>query len=868
MCDKKNNVLFTSTKCLILSPNFKLPDESQILLRVLRKNNMYSVDMKNIVPKESLVYLVAKTILDESILWHRRLGHINFKNINKLVKDNHVRGLPSKHFENNQTCVACLKGKQHKASCKSRFRTLFHMLHMDLFGHTFMSSLTHKKYGLIVTDDYSRYTWVFLETKDETTGILKKFITEIENQVDQKGKKRALVVKPHNKTPYELFRGRTHALSFIRLFGCHVTILNTLDYLGKFDGKADEGFFIGYSMNSKAFREYNIRTRKVEENLHIEFLENKPIIIGTNSDDFVGTKDIIGASKSSMETGSTQDYIFMPLWKDGSPLFDSSLKIYDDAGSPSSGDVRKKHDKFLDKESGASNELTSSFENLNTEYPDDPKMLGLETIETYADSKEAADFTNLESSIHISPTPTIKIHKNHPLKQLIRSPNTPVQTRSKLKPTNEQGFINVVYEGKTHADLNTCLFACFLSKIEPTRVAKALSDPAWMGVKSAFLYERIKEEVYVCQPLGFKDLDHPDKVYKVVKALYGLHQAPRAWSMLITLSLALPRRSYVLNLRDVKSASTLVDIENTLVKDTDGDDVDVHLYRYVIGSLMHLTASRPDILYEVCVCARFQVIPKVSHLHAIKRIFRYLKGHPKLNLWYPRDSPFELVAYTNSDYVGASLDRKSTTEGCQFLGSRLISWQCKKQTVVATFTIEAKYVATASYCGQVKQSSMVGFGEMIQYNLTTGLTLIITHSLMANLEFYDKHNMVAYLKKPTGSEGVQEIVDFLNGSHIRYELTKNLTIYVSLIKKFWQTATVRIDDNGEQEITVIVDGKESNVTEASVRRHLQLADTYGISVFPTTKIFDQLSIMGGFSREHTPLYPSMLAVQVEDGEGS
>ncbi|GJY50374.1 hypothetical protein Tco_0441221 [Tanacetum coccineum] len=143
---------------------------------------------------------------------------------------------------------------------------------------------------------------------------------------------------------------------------------------------------------------------------------------------------------------------------------------------------------------------------------------------------------------------------------------------------------------------------------------------------------------------------------------------------------------------------------------------------------------------------------------------------------------------------------------------------------------------------------------------------------MANLEFCDKHNMVAYLKKPTGSEGFQEIVDFLNGSHIRYALTKNPTIYVSLIEKFWQTATVRTVDNGEQEITATVDGKEFTITEASVRRHLQLADVDGISVLPTTKFFDQHSLIGnmkrGFSGEHTPLFPSMLAIQAEEGEGS
>ncbi|GJU72343.1 putative ribonuclease H-like domain-containing protein [Tanacetum coccineum] len=193
MCDKKNSVLFNDTECIVLSLNFKLIDESQVLLRVPRKNNMYSVDLKNIVPKEGLTCLFAKATFDESKLWHRRLGHLNIKTMNKLVKENLVRGLPSKLFENDQTCVACQKGKQHRASCKSKIENSIslplHLLHMDLFGPTFVKILMKKMYCLVVINDYSRFTWVFfLATKDETSGILKSFITGIENLVDHKVK--------------------------------------------------------------------------------------------------------------------------------------------------------------------------------------------------------------------------------------------------------------------------------------------------------------------------------------------------------------------------------------------------------------------------------------------------------------------------------------------------------------------------------------------------------------------------------------------------------------------------------------------------------------------------------------------------------
>ncbi|GKF10171.1 uncharacterized mitochondrial protein-like protein [Tanacetum coccineum] len=275
-----------------------------------------------------------------------------------------------------------------------------------------------------------------------------------------------------------------------------------------------------------------------------------------------------------------------------------------------------------------------------------------------------------------------------------------------------------------------------------------------MDVKSDFLYGKIEEEVYVCQPPGFEDPDFPDRVYKVEKAVYGLHQAPRAWyetlsTYLLTMGLkegkltrpylsegtklmhekfqisSMGELTFFLGLQveqkkdgifisqdkyvgeilkkfrftEVKTASTLIETQKPLLKVENGEEVDVHMYRSMIGSLMYLTSLRPGIMFAVCACARYQVNPKVSHLHAVKKIFRYLKGQPKLGLWYPKDSPFDLIAYTDSDYAGASLDRKTTTGGCQFLGCRLILWQFKKQIVVANSTTEAKYVAASSCYG-------------------------------------------------------------------------------------------------------------------------------------------------------------------------
>ncbi|GJZ77645.1 putative ribonuclease H-like domain-containing protein [Tanacetum coccineum] len=529
----------------------------------------------------------------------------------------------------------------------------------------------------VVTDDYSRFTWVFfLATKDETSGILKSFITEIENLVDHKVKvircdngtefknremnqfceikgslrqfsvartsqqngvaemrnrilieaartmladsklpttfwaeavntacyvqNRVLVVKPHNKTPYELFHGRTPTLSFMRPFGCPVTILNTIDYLGKFDGKADEGFFVGYSLNSKVFRVFNSRTRIVKENLHIRFSEYtpnvvvsgpdwlfdmdaltrtmnyEPIVAGTQSNGFAGTKASDNAGKARKKTEPVKDYILLSLWTADPSYFQDPKSSHNDGSKPSSDDG-KKVDEDLRKDSECNDQEkkdnVNSINNVNAASTNKVNAVDDE------DDGAEADMNNLDTTIQVSLISTTRIHKDHPFDQVIGDLQSATQTRQMSKKLEEHGFEELLpfklQEVWTLVDLPNrkraiCTKWVFRNKknergimirnkarlvaqghtqekridydevfasvarIEATRLFLAYASFKdfvlyQIDVKSVFLYGKIEEEVYVCQPPGFEDPDFLDRVYKVEKALYGLHQAPRAW---------------------------------------------------------------------------------------------------------------------------------------------------------------------------------------------------------------------------------------------------------------------------------------------------------------------------------------------------
>nr|GEV10558.1 hypothetical protein [Tanacetum cinerariifolium] len=587
-----------------------------------------------------------------------------------------------------------------------------------------------------------------LKTKDETSGILRNFIIETENLKDlkvkiirgdnggefknkemnefftKKGIKREFsnartpqqngVAERRNRILIEAARTMladaklpvtfwAEAVNrFLRPFGCHVMILNTLDHLEKFDAKRDEGYFVRYSMSSKAFRVFNKRTKKVEENIHVDFLENKLIekgagpnwlfdidtltnsmnyvpvvVVGTSSTNISGTKDV--ESQDMKKDVSSLRYIALPNWFHEAHMESSNSDAQDacNADAPESSGISKptatlkiptaEQIESLTMESEfptVSSPVLTVFLDTSPETSCCSRLISKEVIsqeETpsldnaltlsnrFEDTiRVEADLSNMESSIparirHIGTKWVLKNKKDKRRIVIRNKARLVAQGHTQEKGTDYEEVVAPV------------------ARIEAIRLF--LSYASFMGftvfqmdVKSAFLYGTIDEEVYMMQPPRFQDPEFPDRVYKVEKAMYGLHQAPRA--RYGTLSKYLLDNGFQ---RDVRSANTPMDKENPWGKDGPGKDVELHPYRSMIGSLMYLIASRPDIMFAVCACARHQVTPKECHLHAIKRIFRYLKGHPKLGLWYPKESPFDLVAYLKSDYGGATQDRKSIT---------------------------------------------------------------------------------------------------------------------------------------------------------------------------------------------------------------
>ncbi|KAD3337079.1 hypothetical protein E3N88_32599 [Mikania micrantha] len=988
MCDKGHISLFTKQDCRILSYEVlpligKVLDE-YTLLKANRVGKVYAFDLSKKISVKGHPCLFSKASFKESNLWHRRLGHVNLKNMNQLVKHGLVRGLPMKDFSCDENCTACLKGKQHKVSFPPigdpKSTGCLQMLHMDLFGPVKVMSMAKKKYCLVIVDDYSRFVWTFfLHSKDEVAKSIINFVLYVEKQYslpvkcrqysiprtpEQNGvverKNRTLIEVArtmladsglpltfwaeavntacyvHNrvlvnhrwlKTPYELLHNLTPLISFFRAFGCPCYILNTKDQLKKFDSKVDVGYFVGYSSTCKAYRVFNCRTKMVEETLHVKFNE---------------------CPKDSIPQNPVELFNLDILQHESYPSQVESIGVEDDAPKAVPPTVSTATTQGCHDDEDESTHLFRFSDNLPMSAKSDappapvvpPNTNADEILESSTSFEIPAELFPGSSSTSAATGPPANTCtdlipyqelKDHPLSQVLGDISAGVSTRSQLS--------------------NFCLYALFVSQQEPKNYHTALRDNGWveamqlellqfkkqqvwelvplpqgkcaigtkwvfrnktdengqiiknkarlvvqgfsqeegidydetfapvarleairlflayaalhklkvfqMDVKSAFLYGKIKEEVYVCQPPGFEDNIHPDWVYKLDKALYGLKQAPRAWYD--TLSTFLLQNNFTrgsidktlfikkvgqhkllvqiyvddiifassdpklcaeftelmtknfemsamgelqfflglqikqspdgifihqskytkellkkFDLQNCKPCSNPMSSTTQLDADVKGKSVDETLYRCMIGSLMYLTASRPDIMFATCVCARFQAAPKESHLIAVKRIFRYLQGTQSLGIWYSTGHSCKLVAFSDSDYAGCKLTRKSTSGGCQFLGNCLVSWQSKKQTSVATSTAEAEYIAAASCTSQILWLQT----QLLDYGIKESKTLLLMDSASA----------LCIVKNP-----------------VQHSRTKHIEIRHHFIRDCFEKETKRKDSDDVQEVGIQVE---------------------------------------------------------------
>ncbi|GJX83619.1 ribonuclease H-like domain-containing protein [Tanacetum coccineum] len=665
MCDKKNSVLFTKTECLVLSPDFKLLDESQVLLKVPRQNNMYSFDLKNVVPSGGLTCLFAKAKIDESNLWHRRLGHINFKTMNKLVKGNLVRGLPSKLFENDHTCVACQKGKQHKASL-----------------------------GLVRCDNGIEFKNNDMNQLRGMKGIKREFSVA---RILQQNR----VAERKNRTLIEAAR----------------TMLANSLLPTTFWAEACSTAKKGYA-NS------------------------------TNRDSTV-SPSVSTAGQSFTNANDLPSDPLMPDMEDTVDLLNTGIF------------------------SGA--------------YDDDDDV-GAEV-----------DLNNLETTINISEELAM------------------VSYIKKQRRTN-------------HKDYQNCLFACFLSQIEPKKVTQALTDPIWI--------EAMQDEL-----LQFS-------LQKVMQRDDGIFISQDKCVADI-----LKKFDFV----SMKTASTPIDTNKALLKDEEAEDVDVHLYRSMIGSLMYLTASRPDIMFVVCTCARFQVTPKVlwiqnqmldygfnfmntkiyidneSTICIVKNlVFHSKTKHIEIRHHFIRDSyekKLIQVIKIHTDHNVADLltkafdvsrKAKRTTEISQSSGPIPL---VTDETVIKEWEDRMEKAATTASSLEAEQDS--GNINRIQSMATLNESFPLGTDSCSGLRLNLLLPVLVYAARQTLIA-------------VRHKL---MLIGITCYCLFWASTKAKIV-NGERQIQALVDKKKVIIIETSIRSDLKLDDAEGIDCLPTASIFPKLERMG------------------------
>nr|GEU85945.1 hypothetical protein [Tanacetum cinerariifolium] len=533
---------------------------------------------------------------------------------------------------------------------------------------------------------------------------------------------RSIIRLRHGKTPYELMHNKLPDLSFFHVFGALCYSKNVSENLGKLQPKANIGIFIGYAPTKKAFRIYNRRTRRIVETIHVDFDElmamaSEQISTGPTLKDMTPATISSGlVEKSSSSTPyvppsrNDWDLLFQPMFDELlnpstsvdhqaveviTPIADVIPLIQaDSTSSPSSTTVDH------DAPSPCKSHTTIEIQSLVIPQDVEEDNLDMEVAHMGNDplfGVHIPEVISVQSSSTVSPQSMVQ--PDHPI------------THHNNKWTKDHQLQNIIgYRQEEGIDFEESFAP--IARLEAIRIFLAYTAHKnmivyQMDVKTVFFNGNLREEVYVSQLDGFVDQDNPNHVYKLKKALYGLKQAPRAWYDMLSSFLLLQdfskgsvdptlfirRNGNDLLLKyDFKSCD-LVDTsmveKSKLDEDREGKAVDLSHYRGMIGTLFYLIASRHDLQFTICMCAWYQARPTEKHVHAVKRIFRYLRGTVNRGLWYPKDSSVALTAFAYADHAGFQDTRRSTSGSVQFLGEMLISLVIKEEKECCYFKYES-----------------------------------------------------------------------------------------------------------------------------------------------------------------------------------
>nr|GFA20895.1 hypothetical protein [Tanacetum cinerariifolium] len=626
-----------------------------------------------------------------------------------------VWGLPKLKFKKDHLCSTCAMGKSktksHKPKSEDTNQEKLYLLHMDLCGPMRVKSVNGKKYILFIVDDYSRLGQV-LKAEAVATACFTQ--------------NRSIICLRHGKTPYELLHDKLSDLSYFHVFGALCYPTNDSENLGKLQPKANIGIFIGYAPTRKAFRIYNRRTRRIIETIHVDFDELTTMASEQSSS---------GPALHEMTPATITPEVIALITKVVSPELAPSIgspsSTTFDLDAPSLINSQSTHEA---QPPVIFNDVEEDNHDIEVTHMGNDPFFGMPIPKVSSDQSSSTD--SIHTIVH--PDHQISEHnskwtKDHPLENIIGQLARPVSTRLQL---HEQAlfyyydaFLTYV-EPKTYKDALTQSWwievmqeelnefepleeginfeesFALVARLEAIRIFLAFAAHKnmvvyQMDVKTAFLNGNLWEEVYVSQPDGFVDPGNPNHVYKLKKALYGLKQALCAWydmlsSFLIsqdfskgsvdpTLFIRRNGNDLLLSKYALKSlkkygfescdpVDTPMVKKSKLDEDKEGKAIDPSHYRGKIDTLLYLTVSRPDLQFAICMCARYQARPTEKHLHAVKRIFRYLRGTVSQVLWYPKDSSIALTTFTDADRAGCQDTRRSTSGSLQFLGDRLKSW--------------------------------------------------------------------------------------------------------------------------------------------------------------------------------------------------